>query len=381
MPISNPAMVALVHPFVRDAGRVVSNEEVHAAAAQAFAPFDARDTEQLVSRAGKSYYQQHWMRTVRRALDVLAATGDIAHAGKGLWKRAAPNPQRMLLPTSFWEAMLARAKDHLQTAKPIPTILGKSLHITHVTDSAIQFTVSGNGTKRSSITPSNVERAVTKINAAGGISSRHTLNNSVAREIAIVELHPALRWREDGEGVEVVLTSDSTGSGTPSNTSIVDVEPPKAGAVVTRTWSGKRPRKSDYALSDARSRDLGCRGERLVVELERQRLLVGGKPELAARVEHVAKTRGDGLGYDVLSFDIDGQEKFIEVKTTDYGLLTPYLITSNEIACSDANPDKFELHRLFNFSQRPQRYVVRGKLRDQLTLEVAAWRPVFSRHS
>jgi hypothetical protein len=54
-----------------------------------------------------------------------------------------------------------------------------------------------------------------------------------------------------------------------------------------------------------------------VAELERRRLREAGRDDLADRVEWVAETCGDGIGFDVLSFsETDGAEKFVEVKTT-----------------------------------------------------------------
>ena len=63
--------------------------------------------------------------------------------------------------------------------------------------------------------------------------------------------------------------------------------------------------------SPSRSRSGGCS--------------VGGD-DLAAKVEWVAETCGDGLGFDVLSFDeADDSERFIEVKTTGLGQALPVL--------------------------------------------------------
>jgi hypothetical protein len=53
------------------------------------------------------------------------------------------------------------------------------------------------------------------------------------------------------------------------------------------------------------------------MEVEKRRLRDARRDDLARRVEWVASTVGDGLGFDILSFDeLDGSERFIEVKTT-----------------------------------------------------------------
>lgn len=112
----------------------------------------------------------------------------------------------------------------------------------------------------------------------------------------------------------------------------------------------KRASKWDFIRIDAENRALGLAGERAVVGREIQHLRLAGLDDLAERVEHVSVTRGDGLGFDVLSFTPAGQDKFIEVKTTRLGVHWPMLVTRNEIAFSRSQPDSFHLYRLFDFS-------------------------------
>jgi hypothetical protein len=81
----------------------------------------------------------------------------------------------------------------------------------------------------------------------------------------------------------------------------------------------RRAIKTDFVQLDAANRHLGRAGELAVVGRERQLLSAMGRQDLSRRVEHVSDTQGDGLGYDVLSFEADGTEKFIEVKTTKQG--------------------------------------------------------------
>jgi hypothetical protein len=50
-----------------------------------------------------------------------------------------------------------------------------------------------------------VERAVVHLNAAGGMLGRRALNYTVAKEVAIVGLHPQLRWDEGTDSVVVDL--------------------------------------------------------------------------------------------------------------------------------------------------------------------------------
>lgn len=59
--------------------------------------------------------------------------------------------------------------------------------------------------------------------------------------------------------------------------------------------------------------------------------------------EHSSKTEGYGLGCDILSFDENGREKYIEVQTTKGGLESPFFITANELKRSIKDGGQFVL--------------------------------------
>ncbi len=56
-----------------------------------------------------------------------------------------------------------------------------------------------------------------------------------------------------------------------------------------------------------------------------------GFDTLVNKIEHVSQTVGDSAGFDILSFDENGKEKFIEVKTTQMGKEVPFYFTHNEL--------------------------------------------------
>ena len=72
------------------------------------------------------------------------------------------------------------------------------------------------------------------------------------------------------------------------------------------------------------------------------------KSELVDKVENISQTVGDSKGYDVLSFNNDGSERWIEVKTTNYGKSHPFLIEWTEVQCSIDNPNYLHLYRVLN---------------------------------
>lgn len=125
-------------------------------------------------------------------------------------------------------------------------------------------------------------------------------------------------------------------------------------------------RKSEnYSERDARNRRLGYRGELLVMHYEKRNLLAADRPDLADAVEHVSRTLGDGLGYDIISFTPEGEEKHIEVKTTVGSSDTPFLLTANEVEYCKLNPGNYYLYRLYSFdeaSDSAKFYVHKGDL-------------------
>lgn len=138
------------------------------------------------------------------------------------------------------------------------------------------------------------------------------------------------------------------------------------------------PVKRDYIAREARNTTLGLAGEEFVVRFEHWRLNQLGQPKLADRVEHVSQTQGDGLGYDVRSFDADGKERFIEVKTTAFSKETPFFVTRNELDFSKDASDHFVLCRLFEFRQNPRLFALKGALDQHCALDPVTYRASFA---
>lgn len=129
-----------------------------------------------------------------------------------------------------------------------------------------------------------------------------------------------------------------------------------------------QPRHYDFVQRDAKNRDLGKAGEEFVIRFEKQRLVDEGRRELADRVEWVSKTRGDGAGYDVASFNADGSTRFIEVKTTNCGKEFPFILTENEITFSKLHAPNYYLYRVFDFARDPHFFIISGDLDQNLNL-------------
>jgi hypothetical protein len=139
-------------------------------------------------------------------------------------------------------------------------------------------------------------------------------------------------------------------------------------------WIRRAPVKRDYLERESRNRSLGLAGELLVMEYEARRLHEEGATRFVDRIEHVSQVRGDGTGYDILSFDADGRERFIEVKTTAYMAETPFFVTPNEVDFSSEQSRQFRLYRLFAFRKKPQMFVLTGAVAASCLLEPNGYR-------
>jgi hypothetical protein len=105
----------------------------------------------------------------------------------------------------------------------------------------------------------------------------------------------------------------------------------------------------NHIQNDIENKRTGDAGELWVIRYEEEYLKSIGRSDLAKKVKHIAKSEEDGLGYDILSFTGDGEEKFIEVKTTKGDFYSTFYITRNELEWSKLHPSKYYLYRLFNF--------------------------------
>ena len=131
----------------------------------------------------------------------------------------------------------------------------------------------------------------------------------------------------------------------------------------------------DPVERDAANRRLGDAGEEAVYLSERARLIEIGRDDLAKRVQWSSKEIGDGLGYDVRSFDHSGSEIFLEVKTTRGGVRTPFFMSRNEMEASDEMKDRYSLCRLHAFGRRGEAvFHVKPPLLSSLRASTEVWK-------
>jgi len=157
------------------------------------------------------------------------------------------------------------------------------------------------------------------------------------------------------------------------------VEAPKREAFVPSPAKVRErmPRKFDFAARDEANRKLGRAGEQWVIEFEQQRLSAAGHPELFQRLDWVSDTQGDGAGFDILSFEDEAQHRFIEVKTTNGGVGSSFLVSHNELEFSKEAGEQFYLYRVFQFRQGPRLFTLTGDLAQHVHLKPTDYRASF----
>ena len=110
---------------------------------------------------------------------------------------------------------------------------------------------------------------------------------------------------------------------------------------------------------------------------EISRLRAQGRNDLAKKVQWVSEEIGDGAGFDVLSFNLAGDERLLEVKTTSGYHKTPFYLTENERLVSEERPTEFRLVLLYDFHKEPKAFKLKPPLSESVFLRPQTYRASF----
>lgn len=144
-----------------------------------------------------------------------------------------------------------------------------------------------------------------------------------------------------------------------------------------REASGKikeKGRKINYDKKSKRNKKKGDAGEEAVVLLEKNKLMNLGRGDLSEQVEWVSKEKGDGLGYDIISWNVkDGEwnKIYIEVKTTEGNINTPFDISDTEVRVSEKLAENYYIYRVFGIGSvisRIKYYRIKGSVKEKFNL-------------
>jgi hypothetical protein len=144
-----------------------------------------------------------------------------------------------------------------------------------------------------------------------------------------------------------------------------DAPPP---SIVSEREPLYKPIKTNYLKREQNNRQLGEQGEDFVIGFEKWRLIQAGKENLADKIEWLSKDLGDGLGYDILSKNENGTDRFIEVKTTKLSKETPIYISRTEVQFASKVLKDYFLYRVYNFETKPKLFIKNGQYESFCTL-------------
>lgn len=137
-------------------------------------------------------------------------------------------------------------------------------------------------------------------------------------------------------------------------------------------------RNVDWESIAEMNREKGQKGEELVLAYERYRLANAARKDLADQVIWASKDQGDGLGYDILSFETDGSTRHIEVKSTTGGLQAPIYFTENERLFALENRNTFYLYRVYHLEKDPKITIHQGSYESFVDLAPAVYQGRFT---
>lgn len=198
------------------------------------------------------------------------------------------------------------------------------------------------------------------------------LRNFQGALLRAVETFVAREWNED-------IMSEPMANAATSLAPLAVEDPPCVGEDPTPTNAEleRMVRKFDPALRDERNRRTGLAGEKRVFDSEVARLTAAGRADLARCVEWTSQELGDGAGYDVRSFEVDGQERFLEVKTTVGHKRTPFYLSRIERDFADEAGDRFRIFRIYEWGRQPKAFLIEPPLAHALILEPSVYRASF----
>ena len=110
----------------------------------------------------------------------------------------------------------------------------------------------------------------------------------------------------------------------------------------------------NYSEQQAISQKIGDRGEELVLRNEIEKIKQWGLPdEILSKVRRVS-LESDDYGFDILSFDKDGNERYLEVKTTKTnGKNFSFILTKNEFEQAKKYGNKYSFVIVFDILNNP----------------------------
>ena len=146
-------------------------------------------------------------------------------------------------------------------------------------------------------------------------------------------------------------------------------------ALISRLPLSRGLTADEFKALQEKRRRTGEEGELFVLNHERSYLRQNGRPDLAARVRHVS-LEDVGAGYDIASFELDGSDKYIEVKSNS-GASRYFELTVNELRTAERRGSTYWLYIVRDVARNPRVTTIHNpasKVGEAFELEPSSFR-------
>lgn len=114
-----------------------------------------------------------------------------------------------------------------------------------------------------------------------------------------------------------------------------------------------RVNQTDYLKKYKNQKTLGLLGESIILKYLSERQYINGGKRIIF-IDPVAERGLDHLGYDIEVTYEDGNQEFIEVKTTTKSANESFYMSANEVMTMNQKEDKYFIYRLYNLDLQNQ---------------------------
>jgi len=152
---------------------------------------------------------------------------------------------------------------------------------------------------------------------------------------------------------------------------LIETDPPEKKYILKKKRGSIKGIKKITLKDLEHDKEIGDAGEDAVYRQELRIVEKYRNEKFLERVEHVSKDN-DTLGYDIKSVTENGDDKYIEVKTTTQGKNTSFEISKGEINCSKEKGIKYYIYRVYEFKPKKEQlnyFKIIGDVSEQYNLK------------
>lgn len=163
----------------------------------------------------------------------------------------------------------------------------------------------------------------------------------------LIEIYQSMVEDKSTPTIEELLSISIEPENLLSKTACVNFQDfvPRSNPIAGRS-SGSSSRHNGFKSSSTRNtKEIGDWGEAYILKHEIEYLKLNGREDLSLKVVH-EEAQNNRPGWDITSFDLEGNIKRIEVKSTISGGMSSLVLTANEAEAAEKYGDSYFLYLL-----------------------------------